>query len=534
MAQTKGIAAKFLSIMSIITVVMFIGMAATLISLVSKAMDQMVVTFGEGMNGEKGRQETTLTEQVGEKGKAIAGLLADTGAGLIAEYDFDALNRLSRNAESDQDIVHVCFYDTEKNLLTENKEVPENLQTIEQEVTHEGRLVGFVMVGMSLDRVNKIIGSLTERIGALRSDVTGDVRETTRSLSFSIFVMALFGVVGLCLVIYFCLARFVMAPVKNVTAGLAKGAGQVADASNQLTRASQGLAEGAGEQAASLEETSSSLEEMAAMARQNADNAGQCNTLMQDANRVIAQANASMDRQTVSMAEITRASEDTSKIIKTIDEIAFQTNLLALNAAVEAARAGEAGAGFAVVADEVRNLAMRAAEAARNTAGLIEGTVAKVRVGSELVAATNDEFQQVADKALKVGTLVGEIASASNEQTTGIEQINKAVTEIDRVVQQTAANAEQAASVSEEMKGQAARMTGYVADLSTLVGGKEGGLQGGKKVAYDSAEGSGYHNRSTRGSRKIPALENRSDSGRTRTKPEKLTPFAGDDEFEDF
>ncbi len=171
------------------------------------------------------------------------------------------------------------------------------------------------------------------------------------------------------------------------------------------------------------------------------------------------------------MQEISKASEETSKIIKTIDEIAFQTNLLALNAAVEAARAGEAGAGFAVVADEVRNLAMRAAEAAKNTAALIEGTVKKVSDGTSLVKTTSDAFKEVAGSAAKVGELVGEIAAASTEQAQGIEQVNIAVTEMDKVTQQNAATAEESASASEELNAQAEEMKSFVADLAAMVGG---------------------------------------------------------------
>jgi methyl-accepting chemotaxis protein len=177
-----------------------------------------------------------------------------------------------------------------------------------------------------------------------------------------------------------------------------------------------------------------------------------------------------MNGLTTSMQEITRASEETQKIIKTIDEIAFQTNLLALNAAVEAARAGEAGAGFAVVADEVRNLAMRAAEAAKNTAGIIENTVKKVFEGSRLLGRANDAFSRVAAGSGQVGELVGEIAAASKEQALGIEQVSRAVSEMDKVVQQNAANAEQSASASEELNAQAERMQEFVIKLADLVG----------------------------------------------------------------
>jgi methyl-accepting chemotaxis protein len=178
-----------------------------------------------------------------------------------------------------------------------------------------------------------------------------------------------------------------------------------------------------------------------------------------------------MVKLTGSITEISDASKETSKIIKTIDEIAFQTNLLALNAAVEAARAGEAGVGFAVVAEEVRNLAMRSAEAAKNTAELIEDTLRKVKGGSDLVAMTNDSFTQVAGSASEVGELVGQMSAISSEQAQGIEQINKAVTAMDQVVQQNAAAAEENASASEGMSRQAVQMETMVDELATLVVG---------------------------------------------------------------
>ena len=288
------------------------------------------------------------------------------------------------------------------------------------------------------------------------------------SLAVSLGGVLLLGGLG------FLISRSINISLRRSIDGLIEGANQVSASSGQVASASRQLAEGASEQAASIEETSSSLEEMAAMTKLNANNADQANHLMVSTKETVSQARHSMEELTASMSEISRASEETSKIIKTIDEIAFQTNLLALNAAVEAARAGEAGAGFAVVADEVRNLAMRAADAAKNTAHLIEGTVKRVKGGSELVEKTDKEFRQVAASVGKSGELVGEISAASQEQAQGIEQVNKAVSEMDRVVQQNAANAEESASASDEMNAQAERMKEFVAELVALVGGAGG------------------------------------------------------------
>lgn len=264
--------------------------------------------------------------------------------------------------------------------------------------------------------------------------------------------------------------RRILQMVGGVTKNLTDSAVQLNHASAQIASSSQVLAEGASEQAASLEETSASLEEISATTKQNADNASLANTMMQEASATINTTGETISTLSASMVDIAQASKETSKVIKTIDEIAFQTNLLALNAAVEAARAGESGAGFAVVADEVRNLAMRAAEAAKNTASLIESTLEKVNAGSALMEKTGTAFSGVSESVQKVGSLVSEIAVASNEQAQGISQVNKAVTEMDQVTQQNAATAEESASASEEMSAQTEALKSITQDLISMVG----------------------------------------------------------------
>jgi methyl-accepting chemotaxis protein len=271
-------------------------------------------------------------------------------------------------------------------------------------------------------------------------------------------------------------------PLTRSIQGLLQGSEQVSAAAGEVSASSQSLAQGASQQAAALEESSSALEQMASMTRRNADNANHANALMAEASQVLGDADQSMNNLIQAMREISTASDETQKIIKTIDEIAFQTNLLALNAAVEAARAGEAGAGFAVVADEVRNLAMRAAEAAKNTTGLIEGTATRVRKGSEMAVKTGNAFATVSAKSTKVAELVAEISAASNEQAQGIEQVSQAVAEMDKVVQQNAATAEESAAASEELNAQAAQMKAHVGEMGAFIGGGENRSNDGRKA----------------------------------------------------
>ncbi len=309
--------------------------------------------------------------------------------------------------------------------------------------------------------------------------VTQDYKEFMAPAYHLMWIIVMIGSIFLAVAIvgvsFF--ARGIALPIGQVGNDLNDASEQVAAASSQVASASQSLAEGASEQASALEETSSSLEEMTSMTKRNADNAAEAKSLMAEARQIVEKVDTQMKNMVSAISDVTKSSEETGKIIKTIDEIAFQTNLLALNAAVEAARAGEAGAGFAVVAEEVRNLAMRAADAAKNTSSLIENTIVTVNNSNELTQQTQSAFNENREITQKVGQLVDEIAAASQEQAQGIDQIGKAVAEMDKVVQQTAANAEESASAAEEMNAQAMAMKKNVGQLVTIVdGGSDAGI----------------------------------------------------------
>ncbi len=364
-----------------------------------------------------------------------------------------------------------------------------------------------------------------ERTSGIATSAAANLSTATTIVMAGLLIALALGVV-LAISITISITR----PVRRIIKNLSTGAEQVASASRQVSSSSQSLAEGASEQAAAIEETSSSLEEMASMTRQNAENAGQANVLMAEAKAVTTRASESMSSLASSMGEISRASEETSKIVKTIDEIAFQTNLLALNAAVEAARAGEAGAGFAVVADEVRNLAMRAGEAAKNTAILIETTVKRVECGSDLLHKTETAFGEMSQSVSKVGELVAEIAAASKEQAQGIDQVNTAVSQMDKVTQHTAANAEESASASEELNAQAGTMRISVEDMLKLVGGAVG--SNGQIVEKPEAKPSKNWKIGDGGKGSSDQLQRRLISLRAKSVKPEIIPM--DDEFRDF
>ena len=289
--------------------------------------------------------------------------------------------------------------------------------------------------------------------------------EVTHSLTASdtqraSMVMVFAGLVLFVLVIglgaaYWFSQRAVVKPLEEEFASLASGAEQILAAAGQMAGSSQALSQGATEQAATLEETSASMEEMSSMTRQNAEHSTQAADLMNKVGKQVQASNVALNTMVESMGEIQESSQRVAKIIKTIDEIAFQTNILALNAAVEAARAGEAGMDFAVVAGEVRNLAQRSAQAAKDTAGMIEASIARTQAGGEQVNRVAEAISSITGSVTEVKGLVDQVSAASQQQAQGIDQMATALSQMEKVTQTMAATAEESAAASEQLSATA-------------------------------------------------------------------------------
>lgn len=389
-----------------------------------------------------------------EMGKQVKDLVAQ-GRGAEAISFLAEVNKEVDNVKKHLDEIHDIAGEADK-MMVEN----------------QAQVLGPVAEGFR--KSNKYLDDLVKLNVGLANESYTEAVSGAKITQITMVVSVILAVI-IALGLGVWLANSISRPIMGIVEELGEGSRQVTDASGQISSASQSLAEGSTEQASSLEETSAALEEITSMSKQNADNANHANSLARDTRQDAEKGSTAMSEMMVAMQAINNSSQEISKIIKVIEEIAFQTNLLALNAAVEAARAGEHGKGFAVVAEEVRNLAQRAGAAAKDTAALIEDAVKKAASGGEIANRAGKTLSDIVANVKKVTDLVAEIAAASDEQSKGVSQVSVAVTQMDKVTQQNASNAEETAAASEELSAQADALNGVVARLLGLVQGTEGG-----------------------------------------------------------
>jgi methyl-accepting chemotaxis protein len=387
----------------------------------------------------------------------------------VLNYQMDLARSLAKLAQGDTDIEIVQC--SERDSLNRTLQLyMDNTRSFEQEIARvaeamkNGRLrercsdtVSGAYTGIR-DNINRILKIIVRQPGqaiqTLNQVIAGDLTARLRGDSpgdHAVFRDALNATVE---------------TLDNSLSRVKTAAEQVSLASGQINAGSQTLSQGASQQAASIEEVTSSLQEVAAMTKQNAENANEAHNLSKIAESTTAAGVESMMRLSEAIDRIKTSSDSTAKIIKTIDEIAFQTNLLALNAAVEAARAGDAGKGFAVVAEEVRNLAMRSAEAAKNTANLIEESLNNSRDGVALNQEVLKKLEEINGQVSKVGSVMENIADASDQQSRAVDQVKTVITQMNSVTQQVAANAEESASGANELSRQAMELTSLVSAFS--------------------------------------------------------------------
>ncbi len=380
-------------------------------------------------------------------------------------------------------------------------------------------------------------GSYRDEFLAASINIT-KIGHTSNQIFITIALISMF----LATTAWYLMARQISSRINKVVKNLNDGAEQFLIASAQIAETGNTLAEGAGEQASSLEETSASLEELSAMTQHNTENANQANVLAKQTLDNANQGSVAMSEMLKAIDTIKTSSNDTAKIIKTIDEIAFQTNLLALNAAVEAARAGESGKGFAVVAEEVRSLAQRSAEAARSTTELIEESQKNTDNGVRLSHEVNTMLSNIVDAANKVAQLVAEVSLATKEQTQGLSQINVAVSQIDHVTQSNAANAEEAAAAGQELAAQAEQLKDMVITMVKLVeGDKNNNNESGReyhsqtrKQQYQDHSRYNYSNTKANQSATKAISSNRSVTKDNRRTDNNLVAHLSDEDLEEF
>jgi methyl-accepting chemotaxis protein len=476
-----------------------------------RAIDAKVVSLAEEVQSEQRvaigdverRQRAAAEAALRTKGRSLAAVLARLSPTAMLTFDTIAIDRNCEQINQDPDVILTYLTDPEGHIRSEfmgdGEQIAlllgeqadgaelsalieailarEDIVQVQVDVAQDEQVIGRACLLLSTaslraqaDDYTAFLDNTASLFSNMQQGLDEHIAAETRRGAWISLALCCGGALGSACVMFLILRRIVRR-VTGIIDEVSDGASYVAQAATELSSSAQSLSEGAARQAASIEETASSVEEMSSMIARNAEHAGQARHRSDAARKLAEQGASETGAMGQAIGEIKTAADETARIIRTIDEIAFQTNLLALNAAVEAARAGEAGRGFAVVAEEVRSLANRSAAAAHQTAEMIKQSVQRAQNGVDITQHVSEALERILEENRNVDELVLGIAGSSREQADGIDVINHAVHEMDGVTQATAATAEQSAASTAQLAEQASQLQRVVVDLEELVEG---------------------------------------------------------------
>jgi methyl-accepting chemotaxis protein len=464
----------FLSIGAALTAGLVIGILMFVsLSRVDAGMDRVVNNNAKG-KALANQIDNNLTELISlERGMVLKGIIKDQAS--LDKYHEDyrsELTKLNANVtqfaplvKSPEGQAFVTSLTTNSSRLSDfNDQIYQKINNHDMEAALAFLAGQFVPVANELQAHSITVANLQDELMA--KEVANVKSIETQSFTVTIVMLLVCLAVGVIVVV---IVRGINGSLLATATSLSDGAAQIAAAASQVSSSSQSLAQGATEAAAAIEETSASTEEINSMARRSTDSSRATAALVSDSQQRVELANQNLEDMVVAMNDLTESSGKISKIIRVIDEIAFQTNILALNAAVEAARAGEAGMGFAVVAEEVRNLAQRSAQAAKDTASLIEESISKTSSSKDKVDQVAVTMRAITEESGRIKVLIDGVSQGSEEQSRGIEQIGRAITQIEKTTQNAAANSEESAAAAEELSAQSETLREIIAQLRRMV-----------------------------------------------------------------
>ncbi len=473
MFKHMGVTAKFLMAITLAILAIQAGSGVLTLTQSNNFQTKQADLFVAKMKQIQSEEEDLLVAELYNKEAATAGVLSNIAATSIIGYDFDSLTQLVQIAMHDDDFVFVNFYGTDGAPLTEELPGHDGVETISHDLVFDGSPVGVMEIGLSFEHVNQVTAELNTTISNMLKEAEETQTKASWTMGYWSAGISFGGLLLLAGLTWFLLTSIVIKPITQVASRLDSSSTNLACSANQVSKSSEVLYDGTSNQASALEQTSASLEELASQTKTNAENADMASSETSKAQEAADRGQLAMQRMSDAIGKIKKSSDQTSKIINTIDEIAFQTNLLALNAAVEAARAGDAGKGFAVVAEEVRNLAQRSADAAKSTSLLIDESQSNSDNGVKMATEAGAILGEITKRIQTAAGLVAEMNSSALDQAKGIDQINTAISQIDQVTQNNSSSASNSAHASRNMTSLAGDLKQIVCDLQIIIGGDE-------------------------------------------------------------